>query len=221
MSQQQSPPPATTPPPPPVPPSKRHAFSKFRSHPVIDTAITLVIALAIAYATQLWIVKPYRVPSPSMETTLHVGDRILAARFLYRFTDPARDEILVFHPNGFGDSAERVDHVASVTFVKRLIGLPGEYVGAVNGKVWICKDKAPATDQAPTRTAGCRFLNEPYISSPQEAFGPVHVPKGQYFMMGDNRSNSDDSRIWGTIKRSQILGRVFATYWPPTRISVY
>jgi signal peptidase I len=221
MSQQQSPPPATTPPPPPAPPGKRHAFSKFRSHPVIDTAITLVIALAIAYATQLWIVKPYRVPSPSMETTLHVGDRILAARFLYRFTDPARGEVLVFHPNGFGDSAERVDHVASVTFVKRLIGLPGEWLGAVDGKVWICKDHAPATDQAPTKTSGCRFLNESYISSPQEAFGPVHVPKGEYFMMGDNRSNSDDSRIWGTITRSQILGRVFATYWPPTRISVY
>jgi signal peptidase I len=220
MSQQQTTPPRPEATPPATPP-QRGFISRFRSHPVIDTAITLVIALGIAYATQLWIVKPYRVPSPSMERTLHVGDRILAARFLYRFTDPARGEVLVFHPNGFGDSAERVDHVASVTFVKRLIGLPGDYLGAVDGKVWVCSGHPPATDQAPTKTSGCRFLNEPYISSPQEAFGPVHVPKGQYFMMGDNRSNSDDSRIWGTIKRSQILGRVFATYWPPTRISVY
>src|SRR3954451_14052418 len=112
MSKQQTPPPATTPPPPPAPPSRRHAFSKFRSHPVIDTAITLVIALGIAYATQLWIVKAYRVPYPSLETTLPASDRILAARCLYLVTVPARSELLVFHPNGFGDSAEKNAHAA-------------------------------------------------------------------------------------------------------------
>src|SRR3954463_10369291 len=144
MSQQEIPS-RQQPVPPSAPPPERGALARFPAHPVIDTAITLIIALAIAYATQLWIVKPYRVPSPSMETTLHVGDRILAARFLYRFTDPARGEVLVFHPNGFGDSAERVDHVAGVTFVKRLIGLPGDWLGASNGKVYVCRNGAPAT----------------------------------------------------------------------------
>src|SRR3954463_6183509 len=144
MSQQEIPS-RQQPVPPSAPPPERGALARFPAHPVIDTAITLIIALAIAYATQLWIVKPYRVPSPSMETTLHVGDRILAARFLYRFTDPARGEVLVFPPNGFGDSAERVDHVASVPFVKRLVGLPGESLGAVDGKVYVCKNGAPAT----------------------------------------------------------------------------
>src|SRR3954463_12764000 len=163
MSQQEIPS-RQQPVPPSAPPPERGALARFPAHPVIDTAITLIIALAIAYATQLWIVKPYRVPSPSMETTLHVGDRILAARFLYRFTDPARGEILVFHPNGFGGQAERVSHVAGVTFVKSLIGLPGEWRAAGDGKVWGCKAHAPATDQAPPKTSGCRFLNEPYIS---------------------------------------------------------
>src|SRR4051812_17371641 len=220
MSQQEIPS-RQQPVPPSAPPPERGALARFRAHPVIDTAITLIIALAIAYATQLWIVKPYRVPSPSMETTLHVGDRILAARFLYRFTDPARGEILVFHPNGFGGQAERVSHVAGVTFVKRLIGLPNEWLGPADGRLWVCQRRPPATAQAPARPSGCRSLNEPYVSSPQEDFGPIHVPAGRYFMMGDNRSNSDDSRIWGPIRRGQILGRVFATYWPPPRLSAY
>src|ERR1043165_6933124 len=134
---------------PGAPERPRSALAEFRKNPVVDLVITVTMAIAIAYAVQLWIVKPYRVPSPSMETTLHVGDRILAARFLYHFTDPSRGSILVFHPNGLGDQAERVDHVASVTFVKRLIGLPGDYLGAVDGRVWVCRNHAPANVQAP------------------------------------------------------------------------
>ena len=68
---------------------------------------------------------------------------------------------------------------------------------------------------------GCRTLREPYVSSQQLDFGPTHVPAGRYFVMGDNRNDSDDSRTWGTIARGQIIGRAFMTYWPPTRISFY
>src|SRR4051812_17071092 len=196
---------------PGAPERPRSALAEFRKNPVVDLVITVTMAIAIAYAVQLWIVKPYRVPSQSMEQTLHVGDRILAARFLYHLTDPARGDILVFHPNGRGDDAEPVNSVASVVYVKRLIGLPGEWVQALNGRVMVCKQ----------RGRSCRILREPYVRPPQEDFGPTFVPPGHYFMMGDNRGNSADSREWGTIRRKQIIGRAFMIYWPLTRIGFF
>jgi signal peptidase I len=186
-------------------------FRRLRKNPVVDLILTLAVAGAIAYVVQLWIVKPFQVPSGSMENTLLVGDRILAARFLYHFTDPARGDIIVFHPNGTGDTAAPGNHEASVVFVKRLIGLPNEWVRARNGHVQVCKG----------RNTGCMTLNEPYALPPQEDFGPTYVPPGHYFMMGDNRGNSDDSRDWGSIRRSQIIGRAFMIYWPITRISFF
>jgi signal peptidase I len=183
------------------------------------------MAVAIAYAVQLWFVKPYRVPSQSMEQTLHVGDRILAARFLYHFTDPSRGDIIVFHPNGRGSDVFQTDHASSQNYVKRLIGLPNEWVGSSAGKVYICKTKAPTSALAPAKTPGCQFLKESYTtsqtgqcSSTTGDFGPRHLGPDQYLMLGDNRQFSEDSRCWGVIHRSQIIGRAFAIYWPPTRI---
>jgi signal peptidase I len=185
---------------------------RLRKNPIVDLLLTLVVAVAIAYGVQRWVVKPYRIPSSSMERTLHIGDRVLAVRFLYRFENPHRGDIIVFHPNGIGDTALFGDHVASVTYIKRLIGLPGDWVQASNGHVQICTGPAGQ---------GCRTLNEPYISSTQVKFSPIHVPAGHYFMMGDNREFSDDSRDWGSITKSQIIGRAFMIYWPPTRIRFY
>jgi signal peptidase I len=203
--------PADPPPPPPQPAGLRGVLSRTRKNPVVDLVLTLVVAVIIAYVTQLYIVKPYRIPSGSMERTFHIGDRVLAVRFLYRFEDPHRGDILIFHPNGEGDQAIAGPHVASVTFTKRLIGLPGEWVRARQGSIQICA----------TADTGCKTLHEPYISSTQDEFGPIHIPAGHYFMMGDNRQFSDDSRDWGTIARKQIIGRAFMTYWPPNRIHFY
>jgi signal peptidase I len=183
-----------------------------RKNPIVDLLITLVVAVGIAYGVQRFVVKPYRIPSQSMENTLHRGDRVLAARFLYHLEDPHRGEIVIFHPNGIGDQALESDHVASVTFIKRLIGMPGDWVRGMNGHVQICTGPAGQ---------GCKTLNEPYVSSQQTDFSPVHVPAGHYFMMGDNRANSDDSRDWGTIARNQIIGEAFMIYWPPDRIRFY
>jgi signal peptidase I len=188
------------------------SVSRLRKNPLVDLLITLVAAVAIAYGVQRWIVKPYRIPSPSMERTLHIGDRVLAVRFLYRFEDPHRGDIIVFHPNGIGDTALYGDHVATVTYIKRLIGMPGDWVQASNGHVQICTGPAGQ---------GCKTLNEPYVSSTQVKFSPIHVPAGHYFMMGDNREFSDDSRDWGSITKKQIIGRAFMIYWPPTRIRFF
>jgi signal peptidase I len=190
-----------------------HQIAGLRRNPFVDLLLTLIAAVLIAYGVQRFVVKPYRIPTGSMERTLHARvDRVLAVRFIYRFEDPRRGDILVFHPNGVGGQALYGSHVATVTYIKRLVGLPGEWVQATHGHVQIC-----------TRPAGrdCRTLKEPYVSSQQTDFGPIHVPAGHYFMMGDNREFSDDSRDWGSIRKSQIIGRAFMIYWPPTRIRFF
>ncbi len=143
---------------PGAPERPRSALAAIRKNPVVDLVLTVAMAVAIAYAVQLWIVKPYRVPSQSMEQTLHVGDRILAARFLYHFVDPSRGDIIVFHPNGRGSDVFQTDHASSQNYVKRLIGLPNEWVGSSHGKVYVCEKQAPASSLSPTATPGCRFL---------------------------------------------------------------
>jgi signal peptidase I len=187
----------------------------------IDWLVTILGAIIVVLAVKAWIVNPYRIPSSSMEPTLHCArpddgcearfsDRILACRICYAFGSPHRGDIVVFQAparavNKCGEGG---------TFVKRLIGLPGDTVYEdVYGYIWI----------------NHRRLKEPYIST-KARFADAgdyshvnrtwHVPAGHYFFLGDNRANSCDSRLWGTVSRSAIIGKVVATYWPPDRLSV-
>ena len=186
---------------------------------VIDWVVTIVVAVGAVLAIKAWIVNPYRIPSSSMEPTLHCAepqpgclasysDRVLANRFIYHFRDPHRGEIVVFNT----PDAAKLKCGAGGTFVKRLIGLPGETIEVRlkqgEGYVFI----------------NGKQLREPYIKldrRPTETFGPVKVPPGHYFMMGDNRAQSCDSREWGTVPRGNLIGEVFATYWPPNRLSLH
>src|SRR5262249_32801210 len=181
----------------------------------IDWIVTIAGAIAIVLAIKAWVVNPYRIPSSSMEPTLHcarpgegcearLSDRVLANRFIYHFRNPHRGEIIVFNtPTAAAQAACN----ASGTFVKRLIGLPGERVTERNGFIFI--DGKP--------------LNEPYIKPDRRDHqsGNWFVPKGHYFFMGDNRRESCDSRRWGSVPRSSIIGEVFMTYWPPNRIAFH
>ena len=192
-----------------VPAAEIDRFGLHRSN--LRALADALAALGLWWVANGWIVKPYRIPSASMEPTLRDGDRVLVARFIYHFHDPRRGDVIVFHPPGVGDQAIRgAKTEASVYFIKRIVGLPGETVEGRRHHVLICT--AP--------NVGCHVLNEPYLTQPAVAapFGPVTVPQGQYFMMGDNRSVSDDSRMWGTLPRSYIIGEAFATYWPPDRL---
>ena len=196
-------------------------FTKSLPHPwrvAIDWIVTIAGAILIVLALKAWVVNPYRIPSSSMEPTLHCArnasgcesrfsDRVLANRFVYRFRDPKRGEIVVFKTPP--EAQRRCG--AGGTFVKRLIGLPGETIevrlNRGDGYVFI----------------DGRRLEEPYIFAGRRDHGPElepkKIPPGQYFMMGDNRSQSCDSRVWGTVPRKNLIGKVFATYWPPNRIS--
>jgi signal peptidase I len=184
----------------------------------VDWVVTIAGAILIVLAIKAWVVNPYRIPSSSMEPTLHCArpangcearfsDRVLANRFIYRFRDPKRGEIVVFET----PPAARARCGAGGTFVKRLIGLPGERVELRNerGSSYVYIDG--------------RKLDEPYIHPDRrDTRGPetFTVPQGQYFMMGDNRAQSCDSREWGSVPRENLIGKVFATYWPPNRIAL-
>ena len=193
---------------------------------VLDWILTIVGAIAIVLALKAWVVNPYRIPSSSMEPTLHCAkpapgceghfsDRVLANRFIYRFRDPKRGEIIVFKtpPEAAAQCGE------GGTFVKRLIGLPGETVKEDDhGYIWI----------KPPHTGEFFKLNEPYIQPSRRLDDVQHggnigkqwlVPEGSYFFMGDNRGASCDSRRWGSVPRKNLIGEVFFVYWPPNRIS--
>jgi len=220
-----APAPTPAPPPPPHRHSRNPVDRLTRGLPnglriTIDWIVTIVGAVAIVLIVKAFVVNPYRIPSSSMETTLHcaqpaVGcearfsDRVLANRFLYRLRDPRRGEIIVFKT----PPAAQVKCGAGGTFVKRLIGLPGDVVELRlrRGDGYVYINGKP--------------LREPYIEKVRRGavqnFGPVKVKAGNYFMMGDNRGQSCDSRLWGTVPRANLIGKVFATYWPPNRVSLH
>jgi signal peptidase I len=178
----------------------------------VDWVATIAGAIAIVLAIKAYVVNPYRIPSSSMEPTLHCArpgsgcearfsDRVLANRFIYHFRSPQRGDIIVFKTPPA--AAERCG--AGGTFVKRLIALPGEKWEERNGFVYI----------------NGKRLVEPYVKANRRDSGsyPVRrIPEGKYFFMGDNRSQSCDSREWGAVPRTNIIGEVFFVYWPPFRI---
>ncbi len=188
----------------------------------LDWILTIVGAILIVFALKLWVVNPYRIPSSSMEPALNCAkpalgclgdssDRVLACRICLDFSSPSRGDIVVFNT----PSKAASDCGEGGTFVKRLIGLPGEAVREDdNGFIWI---RGPDSKKFVK-------IKEPYLSAQRRLadsahFGQLwHVPKGQYFMMGDNRSQSCDSRTWGSVPRDKLIGTVFFVYWPPDRI---
>ena len=175
---------------------------------VVEICWVLLLAGGLAWSVQRFIVKPYRIPSASMRTTLEEGDRILAARFPLFYSDPGRGQVVVFHPPGLGDVAIRGAKTrASVTYVKRVIGVGGETIEAKDGKVIVC-----------STAKRCSTLVEPYVRGRTLDFSQVKIPKGYYFMMGDNRLDSEDSRVWGLLPRGNVVGIAFATYWPLNRL---
>ena len=182
---------------------------------IVDWLVTIALAIAFVLAFEAQVAKPYRIPSPSMEPTLHCAkpvafcqgrfnDRVIANRLAYRFADPKRGQIVVFEAPtaakrcGPGDGGS--------TFVKRIIGLPGERVSERDGVVFV----------------NGRRLVEPYVHAAlrgRETASWPRVTRGHYFVLGDNRTHSCDSRTWGTVRRDNLIGPVTLTYWPLTRLS--
>lgn len=189
---------------------------------LLELVITVAVAVGLALLIQAFIVKPYRIPTPSMVPTLAVGQRILANRLI---DHPSVGDIVVFHPprgadpptpicgnpNQGGGHDQACDTPtpgeSSQTFIKRVVGGPGDTIKIVDGHVIRNGVREKDSYIAPCGTdSSCNFRT------------PIVIPPGDYFMMGDNRGSSDDSRFWGPVPDKWVIGVAFFTYWPPDRI---
>jgi signal peptidase I len=191
----------------------RMATNTFQKSTIREYFESIVIAVILALFVRTWVVQAFKIPTGSMENNLLIGDHLLVNKFVFapsarrleRAVFPMRDirrsDIIVFK---YPDEPER-------DFIKRVIGLPGDTVELRNKKVFINGQE----------------LSEPYVHflepasdaqeitsfDVRERYGPVHVPDDQYFVMGDNRDNSQDSRYWGFLPRSYIKGKALMIYW--------
>lgn len=157
---------------------------------------SVAIAVLLAVLIRLFILEPFYIPSGSMEPTLKEHDRIIVSKLNYHFQEPKRGDIVVF----------KYPRDPKRNFVKRLIAVGGETVAIRNSRLYINGQPVPE-DYLPK---GLRFAD----------YGPVEVPRGSYFMLGDNRNNSDDSRVWGFLPKDLIVGKAIVIYWPPDRIGL-
>ncbi|MGH2871684.1 MAG: signal peptidase I [Solirubrobacteraceae bacterium] len=191
----------------------------------MELAAIVAIALGLAFGIQAFIVKPYEIPSGSMIPALDINQRILVDRIGMAFTSPSVGDIYVFHPpvnetcadpgegeNGDGPAAPAACDVArrqesSQTYVKRVVGLPGDRLSIVNGRV--IRNGVAERGWATEPCGGAAECNFPQT---------ITVPRGDYYMMGDNRGDSLDSRFWGPVPKAWLIGQAFFTYWPPDRI---
>jgi signal peptidase I len=194
--------------------------------------LLVIVALAIGFAlpVQAFAVKPYQIPSASMEPTLDIGQRVLVNRVTYRFSEPDIGDIVVFHPplgavrqeQGLEDSVpecgvnpasgqpcpEPTGERAESNFIKRIVAGPGDRLYIEDGHPVVngVEAREDFIRSCPGAAGGCDFPEE------------ITIPPDHYFMMGDNRPYSTDSRYWGPVPRDWIIGQAFVTYWPPDRV---
>lgn len=168
-----------------------------RSRWLVEWGVVLVVALVVAVLVRTYVLETFFIPSGSMEPTLMPGDRIVVDKLSFHIHRVYRGDIVVFRrppawPKDYQD------------LVKRVIGMPGETISAHGGNIYI----------------DGRLLHEPWLHAGVTTanFAPVHVPAGDYFMMGDNRGDSADSRFYGPVPGKDFVGQVVFRYWPLSRL---
>ena len=195
---------------------------------VVELLAIVAFAVGLALLIQAFVVKPYVIPSGSMKPTLQEGQRVLVQRVGYHLGDPQSGDIVVFHPpqgaqdERCGDEGPADDpptgQVCLSTaseeddenFIKRIVATPGDTLSIRGGHAIVNGKRVEDDFTNPCGVGGrCNFPKE------------VVIPDDHYFMMGDNRGSSDDSRFWGPVPRDWIIGQAFATYWPPKRIGIF
>ncbi len=165
---------------------------------VVEYLVILFVSFALVFGfVRPFVMEAFWIPSGSMIPTLQINDRVLVNKFIYRFTEPERGDIVVFQ------SVESSDQ----DLIKRVVGLPGDEIAVRNGNLFVNGDpqKEPYTNK-----------NLPDVSF----FAKTTVPRNHVFVMGDNRGNSQDSRVFGPLPKKNIEGEAFLRFWPPGRIGL-
>jgi signal peptidase I len=193
---------------------------KGASGSLVELVTIVAVALGLALGIQAFLVKPFRIPSESMVPTLQIGQRVLVDRVSKNFSNYDRGDILVFKPpQGAESNSCGVQHAetsacptptddrSDTNFIKRVVAVGGDRVKVLSGAVYVNgrRQKEPFA----RFDDSCNICNLP---------DEVRIPQGHYFMMGDNRGASADSREWGPIPKDWVIGQAFATYWPPKKI---
>jgi signal peptidase I len=176
--------------------SRRRRRTSKKGGSAIEFLIILLVSFALVFGfVRPFVVEAFYIPSESMVPTLRVGDRVLVNKFIYRFTEPERGDIVVFESvEGGGED-----------LIKRVVGVPGDEISVRGGRLLV--------NGEPQR--------EPYVNKKfpdNSSSAPTTVPEGHVFVMGDNRANSRDSRYFGTVPEKRIEGEAFLRFWPPDRI---
>lgn len=187
-------------------PSTGRAGAEQRSllRSLLDWVVVIALALAVAFLVDTFAIQPFYIPSMSMYPTLKPGDRILVNKLSYDFHPVHAGDIVVFRKPA--DDTSAGPQVKDL--VKRVIGLPGQVISSCGVQVCI----------------NGKLLKEPWLPPGTITEPPIKtqkIPKGEYFVMGDNRTDSADSRVFGPIKKSLIIGRVFAIVWPPSQVRFF
>lgn len=163
---------------------------------LLEILESVAIAVLLAVLIRMFLFQPFIIPSESMYPTLQIGDRIMVNKLSYHIGDPDRGDVIVF----------KYPQDPSRDFVKRLIAKGGETVEIRDSKLYINGQLTPEEYLPPDLDFG--------------DYGPEVVPPGTYFMLGDNRNSSDDSRSWGMLPEENIIGKAVIIYWPPDRIGL-
>jgi signal peptidase I len=181
-----------------TPENYRRRRSSKGSRGLLEVLIIILVAFALVFGfVRPFVVEAFYIPSESMVPTLEVGDRVFVNKFVYRFSEPERGDIVVFESVEGGEQ----------DLIKRVVAIPGDNVSVQNGALFISGERR----------------EEPYVNNkfPDDSFyGPTTVPQGSVFVMGDNRNNSRDSRFFGPVAVENIEGEAFVTFWPPSHIGL-
>lgn len=163
----------------------------------------IIIAVILALIIRTFVVQAFKIPTGSMRTTLMEGDRILVNKFIYKFVQPKRGEVIVF----ISPEDKKKD------FIKRLVGLPNENIRISNGTIFI--NNAPLEEGSILKKR--YYYNRGEFGSEGQS---VAIPNDAYYVLGDNSISSRDSRYWGFMPKKYLLGKAFLIYWPPNRIGL-
>ena len=160
----------------------------------------ILIALCLALLIRTFVAEPRYIPSDSMLPTLEKGDRLVVEKISDRFHPPTTGDIIVFEPP---EKLQVLGYAKDQAFIKRVIGEPGQIVAIANHQVYLNGEP----------------LKENYIAEPPAyQWGAMQVPEGEFFVMGDNRNDSNDSHVWGFLPRKNIIGRARFRFWPLNRL---
>lgn len=177
---------------------RREREKKKRKGGILEFLVIMLVAFVLVFGfIRPFVVEAFRIPSASMVPTLKVGDRVLANKFIYRFTEPERGDVVLF---------DSVEDGSDDTLIKRVAGVEGDEIRVQGGALFVNGE----TQNEP-------YLNQ-YVPDQSTPYGPETVPRDHVFVLGDNRGNSGDSRVFGPVPLDNIKGEGFLVFWPPTHI---